>query len=180
MFCTTCGKPVEEKAAVCLGCGCPPLVGRKFCWNCGKATEPQAAVCTGCGAALTAPPPVPASLQGGKPGKLTAVGVLTLVAGVLNCLMGLYWILGCITAVCTPFYVALGVVEILYAVKLLAEPMKMRELSKVIPIFQIAAILLLNPVSVTAGILSLVFANDPEVKAYLAAQGGPPVENQTP
>ena len=47
---------------------------------------------------------------------------------------------------------------------------RVRQLSPVMPILQIAAILLLNPVSVTAGILSLIFANDPEVKAYFATQ----------
>jgi hypothetical protein len=164
---------VEEKAAVCLGCGCPPLAGRKYCWNCGKGVEAQA-VCASCGAALTAPPPVPVSLQGGKPGKLTAVAVVTLAAGVLNCLAGLVWILGCWTIICTPFCITLGVFEILYAVKLLAEPVKVRELSRTMAVVQIVAIILLNPVSVTAGILSLVFAEDPEVKAYFAAQGGIP------
>jgi hypothetical protein len=175
MYCTTCGKSVEEKAAVCLGCGCPPLAGRKFCWNCGQETDPQAVVCTGCGAALTAPPP-PANvtLPRGKPGKLTAVAAVTLGAGVLNCLYGLVWIFGCWTIVCTPFCITLGIFEILYAVKLLAEPVKVRELSRTMAVLEIVAIILLNPVSLTAGILSLVFANDPEVKAYLAAQGEVP------
>ena len=114
MFCTTCGKNVEERAAVCLGCGCPPLAGRAFCWNCGKPTDAHAVVCVGCGAALTPPG---AGARGGKPGKLTVLAVLTLVGGVLNCMTGLALVLGCWTIVCTPFFVAMGVAEILYATK---------------------------------------------------------------
>jgi hypothetical protein len=167
MFCTTCGKNIDQQAAVCLGCGCHPLAGRAFCWNCGKPTDVHAVVCVGCGAALT-PPAAPAT--GAKPGKLTALAVLTLVAGVINCMTGLALVFGCWTIVCTPFFVAMGVAEIIYATKLLPEPIKVPQLSPVMPILQIAAIILFNPVSVTAGILSLIFANDPEVKAYFAAQ----------
>jgi hypothetical protein len=123
----------------------------------------QAAVCVGCGAALAMASSGTALIRGAKPGKLTAIAVVTLVSGILNCMTGLMLILGCWTIIFSPLAMALGVMEILYAVKLLPEPVKTRQLSSVLPILQIVAILLCNPVSVTAGILSLVFANDPEV-----------------
>jgi len=93
---------------------------------------------------------------------------MTLISGILNCLLGFFYILGCWTIVFTPLCVALGVVEILYAVKFLPDPVKSRQLSAVVPILQIAGVVVCNPICLVVGILSLVFATDPEVKAYLA------------
>ena len=52
MHCRTCAKELVNEAAVCVGCGCPPLTGRKFCQSCGADTNPDAVACVKCGVAL--------------------------------------------------------------------------------------------------------------------------------
>lgn len=53
-FCRHCGKPVNQDAAICLSCGCPPATGKAFCGNCGNAVKPEQTVCLSCGAAVAA------------------------------------------------------------------------------------------------------------------------------
>jgi hypothetical protein len=52
MHCRTCGKDVLEQAVFCVGCGCPPLVGKNYCQQCGAETNSAAIACTKCGVAL--------------------------------------------------------------------------------------------------------------------------------
>lgn len=52
MFCRNCGKEIDDKAVVCVGCGVPPLKGSKYCQACGKDVPEQAEVCVSCGAKL--------------------------------------------------------------------------------------------------------------------------------
>lgn len=52
MYCRNCGKQIDDKAVVCIGCGIPPRAEKKFCYNCGEATNGNQAVCTNCGVAL--------------------------------------------------------------------------------------------------------------------------------
>jgi uncharacterized membrane protein/RNA polymerase subunit RPABC4/transcription elongation factor Spt4 len=52
MYCRHCGKDINDQAVVCVGCGAPPLTGKKFCQSCGKDTAENAEVCTNCGVRL--------------------------------------------------------------------------------------------------------------------------------
>ncbi len=52
MHCRNCGKQIDDQAAVCIGCGVPPRVAKKFCHHCGTATDPNQAICLSCGVAL--------------------------------------------------------------------------------------------------------------------------------
>ena len=74
MHCRNCGKPVDEKAIVCLQCGAAPLAGRRHCQNCGGETDPAAFVCVKCGVKLS---------QGTLPGAKSR-----LAAGLLGILLG--------------------------------------------------------------------------------------------
>ena len=56
MHCRNCGKQIDDKAAVCIGCGVSPRLAKKFCHNCGTATEANHAVCLSCGVALDRAP----------------------------------------------------------------------------------------------------------------------------
>jgi hypothetical protein len=110
-----------------------------------------------------------------KPGMFTALSIMTLVSGVLNIIYGLT-----ITALivvgtlgfgllCAPITILpgiLGIFEILYAVKLLSNPQQPIQFSQAIAIMEICCIITGNVISTVAGILALVFYNDPAVKAY--------------
>ena len=52
MYCRICGNKVNDKAEICVKCGCRPLSGKDFCQNCGARTLAQQAVCTKCGIGL--------------------------------------------------------------------------------------------------------------------------------
>lgn len=52
MYCRNCGKEMDNKAVVCVECGCAAGSGNKYCNNCGKEVLPEAAACTHCGVAL--------------------------------------------------------------------------------------------------------------------------------
>ncbi len=77
MFCRNCGKEIDERAAICVGCGFANGTGDKFCGNCGKEVAPGAAVCMSCGFAIENKPVVDPSLQKSK-----------LVAGLLGIFLG--------------------------------------------------------------------------------------------
>lgn len=77
MFCRNCGKEIDERAAICVGCGFANGTGDKFCGNCGKEVASGAAVCMSCGFAIENKPVVDPSLQKSK-----------LVAGLLGIFLG--------------------------------------------------------------------------------------------
>jgi hypothetical protein len=119
-------------------------------------------------------PPVP----GQKPGMVTAIAIMTLVNGILNIL----WSMGFACAVlsffwavlpllCLPFAIypfVLGILEIIYAAKLIPNPPKPVQPPKWLAIMEICDILVLDVVSLIIGILALIFYNDPKVQAYFA------------
>lgn len=49
MYCRTCGKEINDNAAVCVGCGVPPKKGTGHCPNCGAGTVSAQELCTQCG-----------------------------------------------------------------------------------------------------------------------------------
>ncbi|HTX92240.1 MAG TPA: hypothetical protein VMC09_13590 [Anaerolineales bacterium] len=114
-----------------------------------------------------------------KPGKIQAVGIVTLVSGISN----IFWMLILTTTVILPLGIAsygigcllvffvvppivLGIFEIVYAAKLLPDPIKATKPSMALAILEIVCFLTGNLLSVGAGIVALVMYNDPEVKAY--------------
>ena len=112
-----------------------------------------------------------------KPGMVQAIAVMTLVNGILNIL----WALGATAGIilgtlgigilCAPITilpVILGIFEIIYAEKLLANPPKPTEPSQLIAILEIACVIAGNGISLVIGILSLVFYSQPEVQAFFS------------
>lgn len=57
MFCTNCGKEIDDNAYVCIHCGVKtdvqmPVIKQeehKYCTNCGKQIDPNAYICVYCG-----------------------------------------------------------------------------------------------------------------------------------
>lgn len=128
------------------------------------------------------PPPPPGSQPIKKPGKVQAIAIMTLVSGVLNCLWGLsagvsifaanffacYW---------APYAITLGVLEIIYAAKLMGSNPTRLQPAKYLAIMQIINITTLNVYQlfvgdVVVGILALVFYSDPEVDVYFRRING--------
>jgi len=113
-----------------------------------------------------------------RPGMVNALGIMTLVNGILNILAGL----GVTTVVvlstlgigllCSPFTLApavLGVFEIMYAAKILANPPQPVKFSQTIAILEIVCIVFGLGVSLVVGILALVFYSDQTVKGYFSS-----------
>ena len=117
-----------------------------------------------------------------RPGLVTALGIMTLVNGILNILAALGLTvsvvlgtigLGLICAPITLLPAALGVFEILYAMKIIATPVQPVQFSQTIAILEICCIVFGNAISLVVGILALVFYNDQSVKEYFAAINPP-------
>jgi uncharacterized membrane protein HdeD (DUF308 family) len=112
------------------------------------------------------------SMPRSKPGMLQAIAILCLVDGILNIILGLILVVSLLaTIVCWPigaYPIAVGVLEIIYAAQLLPEPANVRKPAQYLAIMQIVNILCGSVVSLVTGILSLVFYNDPQVRAYFA------------
>ncbi|PJH75289.1 MAG: hypothetical protein CO064_07445 [Anaerolineae bacterium CG_4_9_14_0_8_um_filter_58_9] len=106
-----------------------------------------------------------------------AIAIMTLVNGILNILYSLSLtggiVLGTIGVglLCAPITIlpaVLGIFEILYATKILPNPPQPVQPSQTIAILEIVCIIFGNVISVVVGILTLVFYNDPAVRAYFA------------
>lgn len=54
MYCTNCGKEMNENQAICLNCGVKTGTGKSFCKNCGSGIPAGAEVCMNCGVAVKA------------------------------------------------------------------------------------------------------------------------------
>jgi hypothetical protein len=115
------------------------------------------------------PVPMPVSE---KPGMVQTIAIMTLVNGIINILWGGLLTLSLMpTLVCWPFGafpLVLGILEVIYAAKILPSQLQPVQPSKTIAIMEIIAILYMNPLSMIGGILALVFYGDPAVKAYFA------------
>jgi hypothetical protein len=116
-----------------------------------------------------------------KPGMFTGLSIATLISGILNILLGLGWtaaiVLGTIGIgiICAPVTILptiLGIFEILYAMKLLANPPQPVKPSMAIAILEIFCIIFGGVIQAGVGIFALVAFNDPTVKAYFAKING--------
>lgn len=52
MYCRNCGALVNDKAEICVKCGCRPLNGTEYCQECGARTTEKQEVCIKCGCRL--------------------------------------------------------------------------------------------------------------------------------
>ena len=111
-----------------------------------------------------------------KPSKVNAILLLTLISGFFNIFAALTGTAAVVTGTiglglfcCAPVTIlpgVLGVFEVLYAFDLMANPPKRVRPNETIAILEIICILFGNVLAVIAGILALVFYNEPEVKEY--------------
>lgn len=113
-----------------------------------------------------------------RPSNVTTIGILTIVSGALNLLGGCGLTVSIVVGtiglglLCAPLTIlpcVLGVFEIIYGAKLLANPPQPIQPSQAIAILEIATVLFANVVSLVVGILALVFYNDQTVKDYFEA-----------
>jgi len=124
-------------------------------------------------------PPAPLPGPAPKPGKVQAIAIMCLVDGILNVLLGL-GVGGTLlftTICCAPigaYPIVLGVLEIVYAAKLLPDaPQRDVRPAQYLAVMQIVNIATGGVISLVVGILSLVFYGEAEVKAwYDAVRGG--------
>ena len=123
--------------------------------------------------------PMPPMTPGGtKPGKVQTIAILTLVSGISNIIWmvfmgGSLFLSGLATLGITCLFIplvippiVLGIYEILYATKLLANPVKPVKPSQTIAILEIICIMTGNVIPLAAGILALVFYSQDDVKDY--------------
>jgi len=118
-----------------------------------------------------------------KPSQVQTLGVLTLISGIVNIVYTLSMIgvliinaiatlgIGLIGFLCLPIFLlpaALGVFEIIYGTKLMANPIKPVLPNKTIAILEICMIIGLQVFGPVVGILALVYYDDQKVKDYFA------------
>lgn len=116
-----------------------------------------------------------------KPGMFTALAVATLVSGIINILYGLTFTAGIVIGtigiglLCTPVTIlptVLGIFEVLYSMKLLANPPQPTQPSQAIAILEICGIITGNVISAGVGIFALVAYSDATIKQYFARING--------
>jgi hypothetical protein len=122
------------------------------------------------------PPTMPAAPFPPKPGKVQAIAIMCLVDGILNilygCGLGFGLLCSLLCACFAPigvYPIVLGILEILYATKLMTDPIRADKPAQYLAIMQIVNIITGDAVSLAIGIISLVFYSDPEVTGYFEA-----------
>lgn len=120
---------------------------------------------------MTLPTSTPPSTE--RPGMVTALAVMTLISGILNILwsgiLGLGLIASLVGLLCSPvalYGLVLGILEIVYAARLLSTRPPAVKPARYLAIMQICDVFLGNILALVVGILALVFYNDPAVKGY--------------
>lgn len=132
----------------------------------------------------TAPPAPPAGsgppalLPSAVPAKITTIGILCLVDGILNILYGLGAIfglaffgiitagLGCLLLPLGLYPLVLGVLGMIYGIKLLSTPPRPAGPARWLAVMQIVNVLWGNVISLVVGIVNLVLFTDREVMAF--------------
>ena len=103
---------------------------------------------------------------------------MTLISGIVNIIWsGILTILVVIGSfglgiLCIPVTAlpsVLGIFEVIYATRLMANPPRPHKNAQVLAILEICGVLYGNILSLVAGILALVYNNDPEVQNYFAS-----------
>lgn len=108
-----------------------------------------------------------------RPDKVYAIAVLSLLNGIVNIIWGIVISIGALATIvgicCIPITIlpiVLGILEIIYAAKLLSNPPRPCQPNQTIAILDIICILYGNFISLVIGILLLVFYSDLDVKDW--------------
>lgn len=103
-----------------------------------------------------------------KPGSVQAIAIVTLVSGIINIGIGITVIPVSLFIWTLPgaFSIVLGILEIVYATKLLPDPIKPTKPSRAIAIMEIINVINGSVTSLAAGIVALVFYNNRDVADY--------------
>jgi uncharacterized RDD family membrane protein YckC len=103
-----------------------------------------------------------------KPGSVQAIAIVTLVSGIINIGIGITVIPVSLFIWTLPgaFSIVLGILEIVYATKLLPDPIKPTKPSRAIAIMEIINIINGSVTSLAAGIVALIFYNNRDVADY--------------
>jgi len=116
-----------------------------------------------------------------KPGLLQAVGILALISGILHLIGCVGLVIGlsiaglgsfgiaCLFLPLAALPLAMGVVEVRYALALLSEPLRVERLNRTLSIVQVCLVLFGNVVALAAGVVGLVADSDRAVQDYLVA-----------
>ena len=124
-----------------------------------------------------------------KPQLIMTIAIMTLISGILNILWGLgltaaivlgTFFLGIVCAPVTILPAALGIFEVVYALKLLSDPPQPVQPSQPIAVVEIVCIIAGNIISAGVGILVLILYNDPIVKNYFARINGQMIPSAPP
>ncbi|MCP4420084.1 MAG: hypothetical protein GY805_26060 [Chloroflexi bacterium] len=107
-----------------------------------------------------------------KPGNIQLIAIIYLVDGLLNITWGVSIILGLFSSliglICFPigFYpMALGVIEIVYGLKLLGDPVRLKKAPFLLSVLQLTT---LEPIGMFLGAICLLLYNSKDIKAYFA------------
>jgi len=122
------------------------------------------------------PSPRPAAPPPGRPGTVQAIAIITLVSGILNCILGVTLIIATFFIWTLPaaFSIVVGVMEIVYASKLLSDPVRVARPAKHIAVMEIVNIINGSATSLAAGIIALVLYNNADVQQFFRGQANPP------
>ena len=108
-----------------------------------------------------------------RPDKVYAIAILSLLNGIVNIIWGIVITIGALATIvgicCVPITIlpiVLGILEIIYASKLLSTPPRPCQPNQTIAILDIICILYGNFISLVVGILLLVFYSDLDVKEW--------------
>lgn len=132
----------------------------------------------------------PAVASSAVPGKVTTIGVLCLVDGILNILYGLGAIfglvifgiatlgLGCLLLPLAAYPLVLGILGTIYGIKLLSTPPRPAGPARWLAVMQIVNVIWGNVISLVVGVVNLVLFGDPEVAAFFE-RNAPRIDDRT-
>lgn len=110
-----------------------------------------------------------------KPGRIQLLAIIYLVDGFLNIGWGFTIIFGLFSSVigflCFPigFYpIAIGIIEFVYAIKLLGDPVRLEKAPYMVSVLQLTTVIVLDPIGLILGIISLLIYNTSKVKEYFS------------
>ena len=114
-----------------------------------------------------------------KPDRLFAIGMMTLISGIINILWGMGLLLmiavfgigtffvGCLCLPLAIYPLALGIVEVLYALKLMRNPISPTvKPAYYIAVMEIIDTLFGNIIALVVGVVSLLLYNDVAIRRF--------------
>lgn len=178
---------MKQTAKLCSVCGTPNSMVARFCVSCGQSfsTIMTSEALTGGGIAQpsTYPQPVVADTYVNaipqKPVRLQTLSFLCLIDGVVSICIGLFWLALICTAPLGIYGIIVGVFDILYALKIIPDPIKVDKQktntvtllqtsapNKNLAMMQVVNILSLNIFSFIIGMLSLSWIKERTFQEY--------------